>query len=165
MKQQTNTLSKEEKKFCELFVHGCSPYAGNMVACYEKAFNKSNMNCKHEIIQLLNRTDIKEYINEIEEEDFEEAKFLRKRLSENLLSIMEETSTAVYRDKRGNELSPAPLRSVAVQAAKALMEIHPIKEAQINKLSIEGNGEGGVVFNVIIPESKKTKEENGDCIY
>jgi hypothetical protein len=161
MEQQTNTLSKEEKKFCELFVHGCTPYSGNMVACYEKAFDKSDIESKHEIIQLLNRTDVKEYIRTIEEEDIEEAKYLRKRLSENLLGIMEETSTAVYRDRRGNELSPAPLRSVAVQAAKALMEIHPIKEAQINKLSIEGN-EGGVVFNVIIPESKKTKEENGD---
>lgn len=159
---QTNTLTKEERKFCELFVHGCSPYGGNMIKCYEEAFKQKEVSCKYEIYKLLNRPDIKEYIQELEEENNEDAKFLKKRLTENLLGIIEETSTAVYRDRRGNALSPAPLRSVAVMASKALMDMYPIKEAQVNKLDIEGGGKGGIVFNVIVPEQKTKKEDGVD---
>lgn len=65
---------------------------------------------------------------------------------------MSETSSAEYTDKFGVPLSPAPLRAVAVNAAKALMELYPIKCSQETKLRIDG-GEGGVVFNVIVPQS------------
>ena len=45
----------------------------------------------------------------------------------------------------------------AVQAAKALMEIHPIKVAQESKLELKGNGDAGIVFNVIVPEQNKAE--------
>ena len=67
---------------------------------------------------------------------------------------------AQYTDRRGTKLSPAPLRSVAVSATKALMEMYPVKEAQVNKLNIEGAGEGGITFNVIVPEQVKQDPNN-----
>lgn len=78
---------------------------------------------------------------------------LKARLTEKLLHIIDETSTAKYTDRRGTELSPAPLRSVAVQASKALMEMYPVKVAQESKVELKGNGDSGIVFNVICPQS------------
>ena len=88
-----------------------------------------------------------------------ETTHMKKFLTENLKHIIEETSTAVYRDRRGNKLSPAALRSVAVAASKTLMDMYPVKEAQVSKLNIEGGGENGIVFNVIVPESKPKENE------
>ena len=85
---------------------------------------------------------------------------MKKFLTENLVHIIEETSTAEYRDRRGTRLSPAPLRSVAVSATKALMEMYPVKEAQVSKLNIEGGGEGGITFNVIVPEQSKPESNS-----
>jgi hypothetical protein len=54
------------------------------------------------------------------------------------------------------------MRSVAVNAAKALMDMHPIKEAQISKISLDsGEGGSGITFNVIVP-SAPAKTTNKD---
>ena len=68
----------------------------------------------------------------------------------------------VYMDRRGTRLSPAPLRSVAVGASKALMDLYPVKEAQKHELSIGGAGEGGITFNVIVPEQAKEVKPTDD---
>ena len=54
-------------------------------------------------------------------------------------------------------LSPAALRAVSVNAAKALMEIFPIRHKEESRLRIEGN-DGNVIFNVIVPQ--KTTEDD-----
>ncbi|MDR1090103.1 MAG: hypothetical protein LBL79_03430 [Prevotella sp.] len=153
------SLTDREVVFCELFVNGCAPYCGNAAKCYEEAFNVSSTTSTGKAKKLLAQKHIRDYIEDLESLSYEEAKHLKKRLTENLLHIIEETSKAEYMDRRGTKLSPAPLRSVAVQATKALMDMHPIKEANINKLNIEGTGEGGVVFNVILPAPDKQKKE------
>ena len=51
-------------------------------------------------------------------------------LRENLISIIEECSTAELRDRKGVIQSPAAMRSIAVNAVKALMELYPVKAAQ-----------------------------------
>ena len=59
-------------------------------------------------------------------------------------------------------LSPAPLRAVSVNAAKALMDIFPIKHKEKNRLRIEGGADGNVIFNVIVstnPPKDEQKEE------
>lgn len=152
---ETTNLNENEKLFCELFVNGIAPYAGNSAKCYSEVFQTDSNRVNHLARQLLSRKDIQDYIEELNALSYEEAKFMKKFLTENLMHIIEETATAEYRDRRGTKLSPAPLRSVAVSASKALMEMYPIKEAQINKLNIEGSGEGGIVFNVIVPEQPK----------
>jgi hypothetical protein len=148
------TLSKEEEMFCQLYVNGTAPYAGNATKCYAEVFNCEQKMAKHLALRLLGKEGVQGYLKELEGMSFEEARYMKKYLSENLIRIIEETSTAQYRDRRGTLLSPAPLRSVAVSAIKALMEMHPVKEAQLSKLNIEGAGEGGITFNVIVPEQK-----------
>lgn len=152
------TLTKQEKDFCELYVFGCDPYAGNVRKCYEDVYQvKSNIVLK-KATELYNKDDVQEYIKELNKIANVETSALKTRLTEKLLSIIDETSTAKYTDRRGTELSPAPLRSVAVQAAKALMDMYPIKVAQESKLELNGGGENGIVFNVIVPEPNKTSE-------
>ena len=153
-------LTEQEKAFCELYVNGCDPYCGNASKCYEEVFQMSSNTSKGKARKLLGQKHIQEYLDEINSLGYNENDFLKKRLTEILLHIIDETSSAEFHDRRGTKLSPAPLRSVAVQATKALMEMYPIKEAQVNKLNIEGSGEGGVIFNVIVPEPKK--KENQD---
>lgn len=147
-------LTDKEILFCELYVNGEAPYAGNAVKCYTHIFGDNSVKSKHFAKVLLSRPKIRAYLEELEGLSYEEAKYMKKFLTENLIHIIEEASTAEFRDRKGTLLSPAALRSVAVNATKALMDMYPIKEAQINKLNIEGNGEGGIVFNVIVPNSQ-----------
>lgn len=147
-------LTEQEVLFCELFVNGTAPYAGNAVKCYSEVFKDGGINAGHQAKILLNRPEIEEYIKELGELSAEEACNMKRYLTQNLMKIIDETSTAQYRDRRGTLLSPAPLRSVAVSAAKALMDMYPVKEAQVNELKLEGAGEGGVTFNVIVPKSE-----------
>lgn len=155
-------LTEQEVMFCQLYVNGVQPYLGDLVESYKEAFgiNKPDKLIRQKAKELINKEDVREYIKELSNMSSEEAAALKQFLTENLINIIKETSTAVYRDRRGTKLSPAPLRSVAVNASKALMDMYPIKEAQVNKLNIEGSGEGGITFNVIVPEQKPTVPEN-----
>jgi hypothetical protein len=84
---------------------------------------------------------------------------LKLQLTETLKAVMEETATAKFEDRFGVSLSPAPLRAVAVNAAKALMELYPVKHVHETRLRIEGAG-GNVIFNVVVPETKTENEED-----
>ena len=111
--------------------------------------------------ELMTREDVSKYLADLRRIANYENVDLKALLTEKLLHIIDETSTAHYTDRRGTELSPAPLRSVAVQAAKAIMELHPIKVAQESKLELSGGdgSNGGITFNVIVPQEKNNPEE------
>lgn len=146
-------LTDQEKLFCELFVNGTAPYAGNAVKCYSEVFQDDGLNANHRAKKLLKIPHVQEYITELEELSVEMAGDMKRYLTQNLMKIIDETSSAQFYDRKGHALSPAPLRSVAVSATKALMDMYPVKEAQVNKLNIEGSdGEGGIIFNVIVPD-------------
>ena len=150
---ENQQLNEKEKLFCELFMNGTAPYAGNALKCYSEVFKDDGINANHRAKALLRKPAIKDYIKEMEEMDAEQAAGMKRYLTQNLMRIIDETSTAQFYDRRGTSLSPAPLRSVAVTAAKALMDMYPVKEAQVNRLNIEGDGaEGGVTINVIVPD-------------
>ena len=85
---------------------------------------------------------------------------VKLQVTETLKAIMDRTATSDYTDRFGVPLSPAPLRAVSVNAAKALMDIFPIRQGE-NRLRIEGSG-GNVIFNVIVPQNpcKDGKREN-----
>lgn len=153
-----NSLTASEKLFCELFVNGGADYAGDALKCYAKAFSVPDdvMN-KTQAIAMLSQSKIKEYIAELEVLAQEESKAMKRFLTEQLTHIVRETSTAIYHDRRGTVLSPAPLRSVAVNASKALMDMYPVKEAQQINLGDE-NGNGGITFNLIVPETQKQNQ-------
>lgn len=149
------TLSQKERDFCELFIFGCDPYTGNARKCYEELFHVSSRTSLKDAQELMAREDVNEYLTQLRIVANYNNADLKARLTEKLLHIIDETSTAQYTDRRGTVLSPAPLRSVAVQAAKALMELHPVKVAQENKLELTGgDGNSGITFNVIVPQGQ-----------
>ena len=158
---KNTTLTESEENFCELYVYGGAEFAGQHVRCYEEIFGEGLRNVSVTSRRLLSQphiaSRIKEMITELQTET--ETLAVKLQVAETLRAVMEETSTAQFMDKFGVSLSPAPLRAVSVNAAKALMDLYPIKHAQEAKLRIEGS-DGGVIFNVIVPETKP--KENGD---
>lgn len=157
------TLTKEEQYYCELYVHGDAPYTGNASICYKEAFGEPDCKTTHmKAMRIMHDPRIKAKIEELEVLSAEDHTSMKKFLTTNLKHIVEECTTAVYRDRRGTCLSPAPLRSVAVGASKALMDLYPVKEAQKHELSIDGAGEGGITFNVIVPERAKETKPTDD---
>lgn len=154
-------LTADEKCFCNLFVHGGLHFAGQRTKCYEEVFGTEEKNTSSVSRKLLHQPHILEYIKELTGPVHVETEALAIKLqvTETLKSVMEETSTAQFDDKFGTDLSPAPLRAVAVNAAKALMELYPIKHAQEARLKIEGAGNGGITFNVIVPDLRPIRDE------
>lgn len=158
-RNKTTTLSKQELDFCDLFVFGCDPYAGNARKCYEDIFGTTGNTTLKDARELMNRDDVRTHIETLRAKANYEAADIKSRITEKLLHIIDETSTAQYTDHKGTPLSVAPLRSVAVQASKALMEMYPVKAAQRNEVELKnGNGDGGIVFNVIVPQEQKPEE-------
>lgn len=152
-------LSDGELKFCELYIYGGSEYAGQLVKCYEEAFGYDTQNVKIVSRKLLSQPHIVSKLKELTEEVFNDIEHtaIKLQISETLKAVMEETATANYEDKFGVPLSPAPLRAVSVNAAKALMELYPVKHIHETRLRIEGD-KGAVVFNVVVPEMNQNEE-------
>ncbi|MFR9546565.1 MAG: hypothetical protein SNJ29_13455 [Rikenellaceae bacterium] len=151
-------LTDSEKRFCELFVDGDKDFAGRAEACYREVFGEE----QYGIIaarQLLAKDHIKAHIKLlIGAKDTEsEVIAIRLQVAETLRSIMSEAAKGEYLDRFGVPLSPAPLRAVSVNAAKALMDIFPISNSQSETIKNEGNG--NIIFNVVVPQ---TAVNNGD---
>lgn len=153
-------LTDQEILFCELYANGEAPFAGDAAKCYKHVYNDTSARAKSHATRMLARPEIQDYLKSLDELSFEEVRYMKTFLRENLLNIVKECSTAEYRDRKGTLLSPAALRSVAVNASKALMDLYPVKEAHVSKLSIDGGGEGGITFNVIMPEQAKPENES-----
>lgn len=153
------SLSEKEEEFCNLFVFGGSEYPGKIQTCYETVFGDKNKHPYACARYLLSKPHIQERIREMNRvhQSEDETIAVKLQVTETLKAVMEETATAKFSDKWGISLSPAPLRAVSVNAAKALMELYPIKHVQETKLKIEG-ANGDVVFNVIVPEQGKKNE-------
>ena len=61
-------------------------------------------------------------------------------------------------DRFGTALSPAALRSVAVNAISKLTDMYGIKEDIAHKVMVEGADGDGITFNLIMPEKNKENE-------
>ena len=154
-------LTSDEEKFCLMYVNAPSPYAGNQVKCYVAVFGWDTDNDPEGIEtaimanQLMLREDIKKRIEQLEEMNVVNATTLRPRITQTLLKIADECSEKTFNDRWGRPQSPAPLRSVAVNAIKTLSDIYGIKEDVAHKVSIEGSDGNGVVINVIAPQKSE----------
>jgi len=153
-------LTEKEAQFCEIFVCGCSPYAGNAKKCYAELFFVTEKDCSMDVVELMERQEIKDYITTLKARNAVDLEALRTRLTESLLSIADETSTMEIIDRKFGKQSPAPLRAVAVNAIKAVQEMYPLKVARDTNLNIGTGGEagksgGGITFNVIVPREEK----------
>lgn len=147
-------LSEEEERFCQLFCSGGKELAGNTVEVYKEVFGNTNKKqIAIESNKLLASPVITNRIREIMKNQFDsdEHNLYRKmRVIETLFSIMDETRDAKYKDKWGVDLSPAPLRAVSVNAAKAIADICGMKSDGGSGVTL--NGENNVTFNVIVPQ-------------
>lgn len=162
MDSEKKVISGDERDFCNLLVYGCEPFGGDPARCYQEIFHdKSNLALMH-ARELLNQPHIKEYVEELRKNAGYMPEEVKDKIASKLMVIMDECSHGTYQDRRGTELSPAALRSVAVNAAKALMELFPVKVASESKLMIgdgEEGGKGGVVINVIAPPPAPAPED------
>jgi len=162
--REEKTLSDEELQFCELYVNGGLEYAGRPKKCYVEAFGEKAVKNPHSAANyLIHKPHVLEHIKALlSSERFEmETMAVKLQVTETLKAVMDETATTDYTDRFGVPLSPAPLRAVSVNAAKALMEIFPIKHREENRLRIEGS-DGNVIFNVIVPANTPKDEETED---
>lgn len=162
-KNKQSILTEPEEEFCQLFVCGGAEYAGQRDKCFKEVFGEQTA----ESISLCSRRltakpHVAARIRELGEmlQCENENIAVKIQVAETLKAIMEETSTAQFSDKFGITLSPAPLRAVAVNAAKALMDLYPIRHEQEAKLRIEGS-DGKVIFNVVIPQIPQVENETG----
>lgn len=171
---EKSKLSDKEEKFCLVYACGPFPYRGNARKTYDLVYNGETgllfdpdeiENKAHKEVsvalavrQLMLRDDIRERIDQVQSENMVNATTLRPRLTEALLKIVDECSTLTVEDKFGNTLSPAALRSVAVNAASKLTDMYGIKEDIAHKVMLEGADGDGITFNLIVPETNKEND-------
>lgn len=174
-------LTNLEEKFCLVYACGPSPYNGNAKKTYDLVFKGVTGQLydpdedarKKQIIdevdtsilvrQLMLRDDIRDRIDQIQSESVVNATTLRPRLTETLLKIADECSTLMVEDRFGKTLSPAALRSVAVNAIAKLTDMYGIKEDIAHKVMLESAEGDGITFNLVMPKSNK-ENELGDII-
>lgn len=160
-KPEDKILTEQELQFCELYVNGGLEYAGRPKKCYVDVFGeKAVKNPSTAANYLMNKPHVLAHIKALlSSERFEmETMAVKLQVTETLKAVMDETATTDYTDRFGVPVSPAPLRAVSVNAAKALMEIFPIRHKEENRLRIEG-GDGGIIFNVVVPQAEPKDEE------
>lgn len=171
---KNSKLTNLEEKFCLVFACGPSPYNGNAKKTYDLVFNgstgrlvdPSDNQIKRDVDvtlaarELMLRDDIRDRIDQIQSESVVNAATLRPRLTETLLKIADECSTLICEDKFGKLLSPAALRSVAVNAIGKLTDMYGIKEDIAHKVMLEGADGDGITFNLIVPDSNKENKIN-----
>lgn len=157
--KEEKKLSAQEEQFCQLFVNGEAGFAGKCAKCYREAFSDDSEKAYLHARKVFSRPQVRARIKGLLAEADTDLETLAVKLqtAETLKAIMEETAEASYTDKFGVGLSPAPLRAVSVNAAKALMEIYPVKHAGEAKGKSEGNS--GVIFNVIVPAAVQISRE------
>lgn len=156
-----NCLSEQEIDFCDLFVYGGFGVAGDPDACYKEAFGVVN---KRNARRLMARPEvkekIKEFIEEFKNDEENQAIAMKIQITDTLQKVMKETSTDIYKTPKGHSLSPAPLRAVAVNSAKALADMYVKKQSQSHDVNLGTGGDGGIVFNVVVPQQPPTDEKD-----
>lgn len=170
-------LTDQEEKFCLVYVCGPAPYNGNAQKTYDlvyhnivdrdrvEASEEARLVFEREKVEktltahtLMMREDIKERIAQLQSESMINATTLAPRLTASLLKIVDECSTLMVEDRWGTLVSPAAMRSVAVNAASKLMEMYGIKEDIAHKVVLESGEGDGITFNLVVPESKSENE-------
>ena len=154
-------LAMQEEEFCQLFVNGGKDFAGQREKCFKEVFGEEyRKNVSLCSRRLLSKPAVTARIKELAEtlQSENESIAIKIQLTETLKSVMHEAASASFSDRFDVPLSPAPLRAVAVNAAKALMELYPVKHVHEAKLRVEGS-DGNVIFNVVVPVAPKKDED------
>lgn len=155
-------LTVQEAAFCDLYVNGGIEFAGQPVKCYREIFGTSSRDtsaARSLLLQPRVSARVQEMMSTQRHEM--ETAAVKLQVAETLKAVMAEAATHSYLDRFGMPLSPAPLRAVSVNAAKALMDLYSIKHAQESRLRIEGS-DGNIVFNVIVPQASPADDTPED---
>lgn len=143
-------------------MNGGMKFAGKRTSCYREVFKDESPKAYATAYKVFSRPQvaarIKELLQEVDNET--ETIAMKLQITETLKAVMEETADASYTDKFGIKLSPAPLRSVSVNAARILMDIYPVKHSADSKGKNETSS--GVTFNVIVPVPVQITKEKDD---
>lgn len=150
-KDLTKGMSVAEVNFCRLYAGGVAPYAGNPAKSHEGAFGKKSLYANVEAAELLQRDDVKAYVGWLRKRTSPDSDSVKQYLTQTYMRIIDECSEAEYTDRKGLPLNPASMRSVAVNAAKALAELHIAKETKVSIGGEGGKNGPSVTFNVIVP--------------
>lgn len=163
-------LTELEDKFCAIYACGPAPYNGNARKAYDLVFNGAtgmlydpdvdgrvmrSVDVSLQVQRLMQRDEIKERIDKYQSMNVVNATTLRPRLTAMLLGIADECSTTTLCDRVGTPLSPAALRSVAVNAITRLCDMYGIKEDIAHKLTLENANGDGITFNLFLPDANK----------
>lgn len=150
---EEHALTPQQEHFCQLYVCGGLQYAGQLIKCYEQVFGIEDEHYRVKALRLTRQPAVMARIRELGADMTNDTENIavKMQISETLKAVMRETSQGIYKDRFGNPISPAPLRAVAVNAAKALMELYPVRHSSETKLKIEGS-QNGIIFNVIVPQ-------------
>ncbi len=156
-------LTDKERRFCELFVFGDKEFAGQAAECYREVYGDNTKSVALTARRLLAREEIAAHITSLVEEhdNLTERMAVKLQVAETLRAVMREASTGEYIDRFGVPLSPAPLRAVSVNAAKALMEIYPIKHSA-GEGGKQSGERGNIIFNVVVPQTVVKDGEKED---
>lgn len=156
-------LTEQEQRFCELFASGKAPYAGNLVESYEEAFKCDDPKSGIKAHLLLSKPEVQRYLSEVNALCGDDAAYMKVFLNATLMHIADEMAHIKNLvDRKGNPVSPAPCRAVAVHAAKMLMDLNGLKSGGHEaELKIKNESGGNITFNVIVPNGAKHKEEIG----
>lgn len=157
-------VTPQEEEFCQLFCNGTRPYVGNATKCYQTVFgatSKADEAIKANL--LLASPSVSARVNELMTKRVEDAAFLKMRVITTLTGIMDEMSTDTISDRFGVRLSSAPMRAVAVNAAREIGSILGWHKGEQNvnfgskeekkKEAIHIEGGSNVTFNVIVPKT------------
>lgn len=99
--KKPESLNKQEIDFCELFIFGCDPYAGNARKCYEDIFYDSSHTSLRKAKQLMARDDVQDYINQLRIIANYETADLKARLTEKTTTYYRRNfHSKIYRSKR-----------------------------------------------------------------
>ena len=114
-------LTKAESLFCDLYINGGREFAGQHCKCYREAFQDSGSGVSLKSRRLLGKTHISERIKKLSEQQQTdtEAIAVKLQVTETLKSVMEETSTAKYKDKWGMDLLPGSTSGRGSQCGKS----------------------------------------------
>lgn len=161
---EEQALTPEQEHFCQLYVCGGLQYAGQLVKCYEQVFGIEDEHFRVKALRLTRQPAVMARIRELGADMMSDTESIavKMQISETLKAVMRETAQGIYQDRFGNPISPAPLRAVAVNAAKALMELYPVRHSSETKLKVEGS-QNGIIFNVIVPSTPKPADDYAEA--
>ena len=160
-----NVITPEEAKFCLLYVNAPAPMSGDPRRCYKAVYGSSidDAEAQARALELMSQEHIKARLDELIAKNTFDTVSLKHKLTATLLKITDECADCKTIDRFGHEVSPAPLRAVAVNAVKTLNDMYGIKEDIAHKVTLEGGDGNGIVFNINVPtQTNKEEEEFND---